>query len=128
MKVGLTVEIRCPQGSIAFQSHVDAAQESIRPANRELAPNETWTWNIGSIPPERIAFFAAQSMLNASVTINDTETLLEGQQSTDFGIAFARRGEETFGTLPFTGDLTLITVTNMTDKKNRISIMFGEIV
>lgn len=127
MKVGLTVELRCPQGSVAFQSHIEAAAESIRHCSKELAAGETWTWTVSTIPPERIAFFAAQSMRPATMLINSTETLLEGQLSTDFGIAFARRDIEEFGTLPFTGDLSIIQVTNETDKTNRIDILFGEV-
>jgi hypothetical protein len=127
MKVGLTVELRCPQGSIAFQSHIDATPESIRHCKRELAPGETWVWNVQTIDPEKIAFFGAQTMLEASMLINGTETLMEGQQSTDFGVAFARRGEETFGTLPFDGTLTTVSVTNLSEKKNRIAIIFGEL-
>ena len=127
MKVGLTVELRCPQGSVAFQSHVEAAAESIRHCSKELAPGETWTWTVKTIEPQSLAFFSAQSMRPATMLINGSETLLEGQLSTDFGIAFARRGVEEFGSLPFTGDLTAIQVTNETDKNNRIDIIFGEI-
>ena len=127
MKVGLTVELRCPQGSVAFQSHVESAAESIRHCNKSLEPGETWVWTVKAISPDNIAFFAAQSMRPATMLINGSETLLEGQLSTDFGIAFARRGTEEFGSLPFTGDLTFIQVTNETDKVNRIDIIFGEI-
>ena len=127
MKVGLTVELRCPQGSVAFQSHVDSSPESIRHCRHELAPGETWSWKVQTISPETIAFFAAQSMSPATLLINGSETLLEGQLSTDFGITYARRGDDIFGTLPFDGDLTVIHVTNESDKKNRIDIIFGEI-
>jgi hypothetical protein len=127
MKVGLTVELRCPQGSVAFQSHIDAAQESIRVCNRDLAPGETWIWKLPETNRDEIAFFAAQSKLPATILINGTETLLEGQLTTDFGIAYARRSLETFGTLPFSGNLTTIQVTNESDKRNHIAIMFGEV-
>lgn len=127
MKVGLTLELRCPQGSVAFQSQIESAPESIRYCKRELAPGETWVWNVQSISPERIAFFAIQTKTAASVLINETETLLEGQSSTDFGITYARRADETFGTLPFTGTLSMISVTNETDKLNSVDIIFGEL-
>ena len=127
MKIGVTVEVRCPLGSVAFQSQVDAVQESVRLSRKELSPGQTWTWRVGLVERDKIAFFAAQSQYDVTMTINGQETILEGQMTTDFGVLFARRESETLGTLPFEGDLSEVTVTNDSDKKNRIDILFGEI-
>lgn len=128
MKVGFTIEVRCPQGSVAFQSHVDCTQESIRFCRRDLAKDETWVWNVQELTPEQIAFFAMQSMGPVSILINEQETLLDGQSSNAFGVAFGRRESETFGELPFPGNLSSISVTNESGKSNRIDIIFGEVI
>ncbi|TXH15021.1 MAG: hypothetical protein E6R03_08105, partial [Hyphomicrobiaceae bacterium] len=127
MKVGVTVEVRCPKGSVAFQSQVDCDDESLRHCRKELAPAQVWNWRLLEVPPERIAFLAIQSQYAVTVLINGTETLLEGQMTTDFGVIFARRGNETFGSLPFEGTLGQITVREESGKKNRVDIIFGEV-
>jgi hypothetical protein len=127
MKLSLSVEVRSSKGSVSFQSQIDATAESLRHFRKELQPGETWSFPFLPIAESNIAIFAAQSMLASTLLINGTETLLEGQSTTDFGVTFARRGYETFGSLPFTGDLSLIQVTNETAKANRIDIIFGEL-
>ena len=127
MKVGITVEVRCPKGSVAFQSQVDCDDESLRHCRKELAPLQVWNWRLLETPPDKIAFLAIQSQYPVTVSINDTETLLEGQMTTDFGLVYARRGRETFGTLPFEGNLSQITVTDESGKKNRVDIILGEV-
>lgn len=127
MKVGITVEVRCPKGSVAFQSQVDCDDESLRHCRKELAPGQIWNWRLLETPPDKIAFLAIQSQYQVTVLINGTETLLEGQMTTDFGVIFARRERETFGSLPFEGNLSQITVRDESGKKNRIDIILGEI-
>lgn len=127
MKVGISVEVRCPKGSVSFQSHVDCDEESIKHCRKELVPSQVWTWKFLEIPPEKIAFLAMVSQYPVTVEINGTETLLEGQNSTDFGIVYARRELETFCQLPFDGSLSQITVRDESGKKNRIDIILGEV-
>jgi len=126
MQAGITIEVRCPRGSVAFQSHVAVADESIRFVQKELLPGQVWTWKHAGILPADIALFAAQTQKQALFSINGTDTLLEGQGTTDFGMIFARRGLETIGTLPFEGELFLLTVTNLSEKLNRIEILIAE--
>lgn len=127
MKVAVTVEVRCSRGSVAFQSQVEADAESMRQCRKELAPGQTWTWRLLPTAPERLAFFAAQSRHATTLQINGQSTVLEGQFTTDFGCFFARRGAETLGSLPFSGDLSEIVITNNTDKANQIDIFIGEL-
>jgi len=127
VKVGISVEVRCPQGSVSFQSHVDCDAESIKNCRKELVPGQVWTWKFLEIPADKISFLAIQSQDKVTIEINGTETLLEGQKTTDFGIVYARRGSETLGDLPFDGDLSQITVRDESGKKNRIDIILGEV-
>lgn len=127
MKVGITVEVRCSAGSVAFQSQIDSDQDSMRFVRKELQPGQEWSFRILPIERDKIAFFAAQSLLPATLKVNGSETILEGQNTTDFGVFFARRDLETIGSLPFAGDLTEIKVTNDSDKKNRFDIFLGEV-
>lgn len=134
MKIGLTVELMSPRGSVAFQSQVPVADESIRTVRKELKPGKVWRWQL-AIPRERIAVFAAQSMGECCVAFNAGDVFdesffkltLEGQNTTDFGIMFARRGEDTFGSLPFEGDLVDVVFWNVSDKKNRVDVFVGEL-
>lgn len=127
MKVGITVEVRCPKGSVAFQSQVDCDDESLRHCRKEIAPGQIWNWRLLEVHPDKIAFLAIQSQYQVTILINGTETLLEGQMTTDFGVIFARRGLETFGSLPFDGNLSQITVRDESGKKNRVDIIVGEV-
>ena len=128
MQIGITMELMSPMGSVAFQSQVEVQDESIRSVRKELNPGQSWTWRL-AIPRDRIAVFAAQSMLECEVSFNGklSELTLEGQSTTDFGIIFARRGQDTFGALPFEGDLVEMVVKNTTDKLNRIDVFVGEL-
>jgi len=127
MKVGISVECRSPQGSVAFQSQVDVDEETVRFCRKELEPGQTWVWRMLPIDRDRVAFFSAQSMYPVTLQLGGHITLLEGQMTSDFGIIYARRDLETLGTLPCTGPLSEITVINDSQKKNRIDIMLGEI-
>ena len=127
MKVGISVEVRCPQGSVSFQSHVECDAESVKNCRKDLVPRQEWTWKFLEIPAEKIAFLAMQSQYPVTIEINGTETLLEGQMTTDFGIMYARRDLETLGQLPFDGNLSQITVRDESGKKNRIDIILGEV-
>lgn len=126
MKCGITVQVRCSLGDVAFQSAIEAIDESIVMIRKELSPGQTWIWKTLPIEPEKLAFFAAQSQQAAVITINGQETVLEGQLTTDFGIFFARRGDETLGQLPFSGTLTEVRVTNDSQLKSRIDLMLGQ--
>lgn len=126
MKCGITVQVRCSRGDVAFQSAIDAVDESIVMVRKELKPGETWVWRTLPIESEKLAFFAAQSQQAAVISINGQETVLEGQLSTDFGVVFARRGDETLGQLPFSGTLTEVRVTNDSQLKSRIDFMLGQ--
>ncbi len=126
MKCGITVQVRCSRGDVAFQSAIEAIDESIVMIRKELKPGETWIWKTLPIEPDKVAFFAAQSQQAAVITINGQETVLEGQLTTDFGIFFARRGDETLGQLPFSGTLTEVRVTNDSQLKSRIDFMLGQ--
>lgn len=127
MKVGVSVEFRCPNGSVSFQVHVDCADESMRPVRKELVPGEKWVWKLRQIPPEQIAVFAIHPQHPVTVEINGEETLLDGQNGNDFGIAYARTERGIFGYLPFEGNLSEITVRDESGKKNRIDIILGEV-
>jgi len=126
VKCGITVQVRCPLGDVAFQSAIDAVDESIVMIRKELKPGETWVWKTLPIEPQKLAFFAAQSQQPTIININGQETVLEGQLTTDFGIFFARRGDETLGQLPFSGTLTEVRVTNDSQLKSRIDLMLGQ--
>lgn len=128
VRVGLTVELISPRGSVAFQSQIPVQDESVRFTRKDLSPNQQWTWRL-AIPRDRISVFAAQSMGNCVVKFNaDPEEIeLLGQGTLDFGMIFARQGSEEIGALPFDGDLQEIHVTNMTDKANRIDIFVSEV-
>lgn len=126
MKCGITVQVRCSRGDVAFQSAIDAVDESIVVIRKELKPGETWIWKTLPIEPGKLAFFAAQSQQPTIININGQETVLEGQLTTDFGIFFARRGDETLGQLPFSGTLTEVRVTNDSQLKSRIDFMLGQ--
>lgn len=126
MKCGITVQVRCPFGDVAFQSAIDAIDESVVMIRKELSPGQTWIWKTLPIEADRLAFFAAQSQQPTVVNINGQETVLEGQLTTDFGIFFAKRGDETLGQLPFSGTLTEVRVTNASQLKSRIDFMLGQ--
>lgn len=126
MKCGITVQVRCSLGDVAFQSQIDAVDESVVMIRKELRPRETWIWKTLPIEPGKLAFFAAQSQQATIITINGQETVLEGQLTTDFGVFFARRGDETLGQLPFSGTLTEIRVTNDSELKSRFDFMLGQ--
>lgn len=126
MKCGITVQVRCSRGDVAFQSAIEAIDESIVMIRKELRPGETWIWKTLPIEPDKLAFFAAQTQQPTVITINGQETVLEGQLTTDFGIFFARRGDETLGQLPFSGTLTEVRVRNASQLKSRIDFMLGQ--
>lgn len=126
MKCGITVQVRCPLGDVAFQSAIDAIDESVVMIRKELSPGQTWTWKTLPIEADKLAFFAAQTQQPTVISINGQETVLEGQLTTDFGIFFARRGDETLGQLPFSGTLTEVRVTNASQLKSRIDFMLGQ--
>lgn len=128
MQVGVTVEIICPLGSVSWQSQVAVQPESIRGIRKELLPQQSWTWKRLNVPINRLAVFAVQAQHPATLQINGSDILLEGQFSTDFGIAFARRGAEVFGNLPFGGDeITELTVVNRHSAMNRVDIYLAEL-
>lgn len=127
MKVAITVQVRCAKAEVSFQSQVDCDEESLRHCRKELTPGQQWNWKLLALAPEKIAFLAIQSLYPVMVEINGSETYLEGQMSTDFGIFYARRESETLGDLPFIGNLNQITVRDESGKKNHVSIMLGEV-
>ena len=126
MKCGITVQVRCRLGDVAFQSAIEAIDESIVMIRKELSPGQTWIWKTLPIEADKLAFFAAQTQQPTVISINGQETVLEGQLTTDFGIFFARRGDETLGQLPFSGTLTEVRVTNASELKSRIDFMLGQ--
>jgi hypothetical protein len=127
VKVGISVECRAPQGSVAFQAQVDTDEHSVRHVRKELQPQEIWTFRTLAIPQEKMAFFALQSTYGVTVVINGVELLLSGQMASDFGVLAAQQDKEVFFPLPFSGDFSEMKLINETDKLNTVVFMFGEV-
>lgn len=125
MLITLSFEMLAPQGSVAFQAKIPILEESVRYVRKQLAPAQVWTWRLG-FPRDSIGVFAVNSERPVTVTIAGKETVLEGQGSTDFAMVFARRGSESFGELPFDGDLAEITVKNDSSISNHVTIYVAE--
>ncbi len=130
MKAGVSVEVRLPQGSVQFQAHLDVADESVRVINKDLQPGQSFRVNPGMTVRE-LAIIAAQSEYLASVTIGTAVTILEGQQTTDFGLLWCVRGNEEFGSAPWPDELNLddalpaIVVKNESDRRSNVRLMLA---
>jgi len=129
MKAGISVEVRLPQGSIGFQSTIDVDPETVRYVSKKMKVNETLRIRLNAVVKE-LALLACQSKFPAAVTIEGETTELEGQNTGDFGLIYAVRNGEEFGTAPFELDLNdtigEILILNRSTKENDIQILIGE--
>lgn len=131
MHAGIVVEVRCPLGSVAFSAEVPISDINTRMVRRELLPGERVTVNVG-IPVGRLALIAGQTKFASVVDVDGEQTVLEGQDSTDFGLLWCVRGSEEFGDAPFPESYDLdtvvreISVTNTSAKKNPLFLMVSE--
>lgn len=131
MKAGLFVEIRLPQGSVSFASEIAVSDINTRTVKTELLPGQTVRIPIG-LTVGQLALIAAQTQFASEVDVDGEKTVLEGQNTTDFGLLWCVRNDEEFGDPPFPPNyetdslVTSLAVTNTSQKKNQLFLMVAE--
>lgn len=131
MKAGIFVEVRCSQGSVGFASEIAVSDINTRSVKTELLPGQTISVAIG-LAVSQLALITAQTQFASEIDVDGEITVLEGQNTTDFGLLWCVRGNEEFGDPPFPPNyeadslIRTLKVTNKSPKKNQLFLIVAE--
>lgn len=126
---GVSVSVRTPGASVAFQANVPYDGDTARSLKKTLTSEQAYSWPIGPFARSEIVLLAIQSQYEIDVTINGETTTIYGSAEKDFGLLYADSGDNSFGALPFaSGDVTEITVENKTTKLNQVVIIIASAI